>query len=301
MGHAIEVSTLGVAFGRLVAVRDVSLDVDYGQCHVLLGPNGSGKTTTVETVLGFRRPGHGTVRVMGLDPHDQHREVVSHVGALLQRGGVWFPMSPRRTLELTATYYPSARGVDELLDLCGLNHCATTPWRRLSGGEQQRLLLALALIGRPRILVLDEPTSAVDPEGHVRIRQLLGDLVASGTALLLTTHQLADAEELADVVTIIDEGVVVASGTPRELAGDATLSFETNEPIDAASLASALKAVVVELGPSKYRANTSGPEATAALTAAVAAAGVELVALRTRASLEEAYMDLLARHREAER
>ena len=152
-------SHLRVTFGSLVAVADVSLQVAYGEVVTLLGPNGAGKTTAVETLLGFRPPTSGTVRLHGLDPVRDHRDVVARTGALLQRGGVWFPMTPAQVLDLTATYYDAPRAPGELLALLDLERCRATPWRRLSGGEQQRTLLALALIGRPRVLVLDEPTT----------------------------------------------------------------------------------------------------------------------------------------------
>src|SRR5580658_10584712 len=154
MSFALDVNHLEVSFGSLRAVNDVMLQVNYGEVVILLGPNGAGKTTLVETVLGFREPDGGTVRLHGLSPTRDHHEVVVRTGALLQRGGVWAPMSPRDVLRLTASYYRAPRDVNELMTLLELDRCASTPWRRLSGGEQQRTLLALSLLGRPRALVL---------------------------------------------------------------------------------------------------------------------------------------------------
>src|ERR1035441_624801 len=203
MSFAVDVNHLEVNFGDLRAVSDVTLNVDYGEVVTLLGPNGAGKTTVVETLLGFRPPTSGSVRLGGLDPRRDHREVGARTGALLQRGGVWFPMSPAQVLNLTATYYDAPRTAKELLDLLDLRHCERTPWRRLSGGEQQRTLLALALIGRPRILVLDEPTTAVDPEGRQVIRELITLQRDRGCALFLTTHELNEAERLASRLVIM--------------------------------------------------------------------------------------------------
>ena len=159
MSHAIEVRDVEVTFGETTAVGGVSFTVDFGSTTVLLGPNGAGKTTTTETLLGFRRPSVGDVRITGLDPVAHHKEVIVNVGALLQRGGVWAPMSPREVLNLTATYYPAARDPRELLDQLSLTKCANTPWRRLSGGEQQRVALARAAYRVADIYVLDNPIS----------------------------------------------------------------------------------------------------------------------------------------------
>jgi ABC-2 type transport system ATP-binding protein len=302
VSHAIEIDSLCVAFGETVAVSNVGLTVDFGEVHVLLGPNGAGKTTTVETLLGFHAPSAGAVRLLGLDPVRQHDEMVTRTGALLQRGGVWFPMSPRDALRLTATYYGAPRAPEELIDLLGLARCSQTPWRRLSGGEQQRTLLALALLGRPRVLVLDEPTSAVDPEGHLAIRDVLAKERDRGCALLVTTHQLADAEAIADAVTIIDDGEVAASGSPRELSGPALLTIESSVALDAAALALALDAPVEDLGAGRYRVGAANtPEVLASVTDFVAGAGGELVSMRSRASLEESYLSILERRREGER
>jgi ABC-2 type transport system ATP-binding protein len=299
VSHAIEITSLRVNFADTVAVADVSLTVDFGEIHVVLGPNGAGKTTTVETLLGFRRPSGGTVRVVGLDPVRDHAEVVTRTGALLQRGGVWFPMCPRDALNLTASYYGATRPLDELIDQLSLARCARTPWRRLSGGEQQRTLLALALIGRPKVLVLDEPTSAVDPEGHLVVRELLARERERGCALLVTTHQLDDAESIADRVTIIDEGESIATGSPAELAGPSLLVVETSSPIDATALAVLLDAPVEVVAPTRLRiGSTNSPEIVAAVTKFVHDAGAELVALRSRASLEESYLRLLDHHRQ---
>ncbi len=299
MSHAVEIESLAVSFGATRAVRDVSVRVDFGEIHVLLGPNGAGKTTTVETLLGFRSPDAGTVRLMGLDPRRDHRDVVERVGALLQRGAVWSSMSPRDVLTLTATYYAVPRDVHQLMESLNLLSCARTPWRRLSGGEQQRTLLALALLGRPRVLVLDEPTSAVDPEGHRAIRDIVRGERERGCAIVITTHQLADAELLADTITVIAQGRVAASGTLDELSGAPVLVVETSIDVDHVALASALGAAVILEAHCTYRISAANtPALLAVLTTFLNERGAALRSLRSRATLEETYLSIVEADRE---
>ena len=298
VSNAVEVSELTVNFGALRAVDDVSLHVAYGEVVTLLGPNGAGKTTLVETLLGFRAPTAGTVRLHGLNPLRDHREVVVRTGALLQRGGVWFPMTPRQVLELTASYYDAPRDTDELLDLLDLGRCARTPWRRLSGGEQQRTLLALALLGRPRVLVLDEPTTAVDPEGRQVIRNLIASERDRGCALLVTTHELSEAERTSNRVVIMNRGHVVVDGTLDELSGAPEMIIELSGPVDASLLATQLGCVVTADAANRLRCETeSTPERIAELNSYLTSVGVTLIALRTRASLEERYLELIEQER----
>jgi len=296
VSYAIDATNLRVAFGEKDAVRDVTLQVNYGEIVTLLGPNGAGKTTVVETLLGFRPPTDGTARVHGLDPVRDHADVVARTGALLQRGGVWFPMTPRQVLDLTSSYYALPRDPRELIDLLDLTSCATTPWRRLSGGEQQRTLLALALLGRPKALLLDEPTSAVDPEGRQVIRALLASERERGVALLITTHELVEAERSADRLVIMNEGTVVAQGTLEELAGDPVLIIEASGPIDADALTRRLSATVTTIDATSVScavANT--PDTMAIITSYLAEQGVTLQGLRSRASLEERYLELVTK------
>ena len=298
VSNAVEVHHLRVDFGSLRAVDDVSLHVAYGEVVTLLGPNGAGKTTLVETLLGFRAPTSGSVRLHGLNPLRDHREVVVRTGALLQRGGVWFPMSPRQVLELTSSYYDAPRDTNELLDLLDLTDCARTPWRRLSGGEQQRTLLALALLGRPRVLVLDEPTTAVDPDGRQVIRDLVKSERDRGCALLVTTHELAEAERTSTRVVIMNRGHVVVDGTLDELSGEPEMILDLSGPVDATELAARLGCEVATETGHRYRcATTSSPERIATVNGYLTSVGVTLVSLRTRASLEERYMELIAEER----
>src|SRR4051794_15302593 len=162
---AVAVSDLVVRYGSVTAVAGVSFEAEAGEVVALLGPNGAGKTTTVETLEGYLRPSAGTVRVLGLDPVADHRRLTPQIGVMLQRGGVYPGMGPGEAIRLFASYYDTPDDPELLLERVGLRDVAGTPWRRLSGGEQQRLSLALALVGRPRVAFLDEPTAGVDPAG----------------------------------------------------------------------------------------------------------------------------------------
>jgi len=299
MSSAVEVSHLVVTFATLRALDDVTLNVHYGEVVTLLGPNGAGKTTLVETLLGFRSPIDGSVRLHGLDPVRDHVEVVARTGALLQRGGVWAPMSPRDVLRLTASYYRAPRDVTELMSVLDLERCATTPWRRLSGGEQQRTLLALALLGRPRALILDEPTTAVDAEGRQVIRQLIAAERERGCAILITTHDLAEAERASDRVVILNHGHVLAQGRLEDMAGEPAMIVQSSGPVDPVELATRLGCEVTLVSPLQLRCVIdSTPQRIAIITNYLASVGLSMVSLRTRASLEDRYLDLIAQERE---
>jgi ABC-2 type transport system ATP-binding protein len=294
MSNAIDISNLSVRFGSLEAVRDLSFSLQYGEILALLGPNGAGKTTIVDTLLGFRTPTSGSVRVHGLDPIRAHHEMTLRTGALLQRGGVWFPMTPRQVLELTSSYYEFPRPVNELIELLSLTEAQHTTWRRLSGGEQQRTLLALALIGRPKVLVLDEPTTAVDPEGRAAITTLLEVERARGVAILLTTHELDVAERVANRIVIVHHGSVVADGTLAELSGEPEIVIEVASPLADSELSAHLGCQVRSDGPRSLRilsAPTTALQNT--LLNYLESKGNSLVSLRTRASLEQRYLEII--------
>lgn len=302
VSHAVEVENLRVDFGAVCAVDGVSFHVDYGDVVALLGPNGAGKTTVVETLLGFRRPDAGLVRLHGLDPVRDHHDVTVRTGALLQRGGVWFPMSPRDALRLTASYYDAPRDPSELIELLNLTHCRSTPWRRLSGGEQQRTVLALALVGRPRVLVLDEPTTAVDPEGRQVIRDIIRAERDRGCAVLLTTHELAEAERLCDRLIIVHHGRTLVQGTLDELAGDEELIIEVSGRVDPHEIAELLGCEVSADGERVVRCRVAAnSQRITTLTQFLAERSLSVISLRTRATLEERYLELIADEREAAR
>jgi ABC-2 type transport system ATP-binding protein len=293
----IEVASLVVRYGATVAVDGLDLTAHAGQVLALLGPNGAGKTTTVETLEGYRRPHEGTVRVLGLDPVADHRALVPRIGAMLQRGGVYPAMTPAEALRLFASYYRDPEDPAGLLERVGLGAVATTPWRRLSGGEQQRLSLALALVGRPEVAFLDEPTAGVDAQGRIAIRQVVTDLRAAGVCVLLTTHELEEAERLADRIVIIDRGRVVAEGSPAELmaaGGGRQVRFGAPPALDVASLATAVGAPVEEESPGEYVVHADARPATVAtITAWLAERDLPLADLRAgRERLEDVFLRL---------
>jgi ABC-2 type transport system ATP-binding protein len=297
---AIEVSGLVVRYGAVTAVDDVSFSAEPGQVLALLGPNGAGKTSTVETLEGYRRPSGGSVRVLGLDPSRDAAALVPRIGVMLQSGGVYPGMSARQALTLFASYYESPAPVDELLSRVGLDGVEGTAWRRLSGGEQQRLSLALALVGRPEVAFLDEPTSGIDPQGRLVIREVIRSLRDGGVCVLLTTHELEEAERLADRVVIIDHGRVAADGTPAELrsaggGGDGEVRFGAPTRLDVDALAEHLGGVAVtETRPGEYVvAAPPTPATVAAITAWLAERDLPLADLRAgRQSLEDVFLRL---------
>jgi ABC-2 type transport system ATP-binding protein len=218
-GLAVRVTDLRKAYGARPILSGVSFDVRRGELFSLLGPNGAGKTTTVEILEGYRRADAGTVRVLGLDPAADGNALRPRIGLMLQEGGIDNRSTPREVLRLYAKFYRDPENPDDLLESVDLTRAATTKYRRLSGGEKQRLSLAIALLGRPELLVLDEPTAGMDPAAKQTTRERIAGLRAAGTTILLTTHELGDVERLADHVAVLDRGRIVAYGTPAELTG----------------------------------------------------------------------------------
>ena len=245
---AVAVDGLVMRYGDKVAVDGLSLTVERGTVTAVLGPNGAGKTTTLETCEGYRRPQRGTVRVLGLDPVADRRDLLPRIGVMLQAGGAWSGVRAMEMLRHVAALHAQPLDVDLLADRLGLGDCGRTPYRRLSGGQQQRLGLALALVGRPELVFVDEPTAGMDPQARRATWELLEELRADGVTVVLTTHHMEEAERLADRIHIIDRGRLIASGTPLELtrgagAGVATIRLVVTEPFPAGapqSLATAL-------------------------------------------------------------
>ncbi len=300
---AIAVDGLIKRYGGRTVVDGVSFAVDAGEVVAVLGPNGAGKTTTVEVIEGYRRADGGTVRVLGMDPAAGRRALRARVGLMLQDGGIDRRARPLETIRQFAAFHVGARDPAELLDLVGLRGVAHTTYRRLSGGERQRLALALALVGRPEVLILDEPTAGLDPEARALVRGLVGQLRADGLAILLTSHDLADVERLADRIIVLVDGRVLAAGTPGQLAAGLPprLRFELDRALDAddlRALGGRLSAVVHTIGSASYE--IEGVPPTPSLVGAVAAWCAEfdrlIVASRTvGGTLEDAYLQLVAR------
>ncbi len=300
MAPAVAVSALVKSYGPKLAVDGLSFTVEQGEVFGLLGPNGAGKTTTVETLEGYRRPDSGTARVLGLDPVGDRRSLTPRIGVMLQEGGLYPGIRPLEALRLFAAYYADAEPPDALLDLVGLRPAAGTLVRRLSGGPKQRLSLALALIGTPEVVFLDEPTAGMDPHARLTTWEVIGGLRERGATVILTTHAMDEAERLCDRVAIIDGGRLVALGTPGELtrsAGDGETRFTAAPGLDTEGLAGHLllaPAAVVESKPGEYVVQAApSPELVAALTAWLRDHGVALGDLRAgRRSLEEVFLQV---------
>ncbi len=235
----IEVQQLRKAYGGRAVLEGVDLTVRPGEVVALLGPNGAGKTTTVEIIEGYRAADAGTARVLGEDPRRAGPALKARVGLMLQGGAGLEPRAtPRDLVRLYAAFHTGARRPDELLEQVGLTAVDSTRVRRLSGGERQRLSLALALAGDPEVLLLDEPTAGMDPAARRDTRALVASLKGEGRTILLTTHDLADVEVLADRVAILHHGRIVANDTPEAIAtaGDPALRFGLHAPPDPSAL-----------------------------------------------------------------
>jgi ABC-2 type transport system ATP-binding protein len=216
----IAVTDLRKSYGAVEAVRGVSLEVLRGEVFAFLGPNGAGKTTTVEILEGFRERDAGEVSVLGGDPATARREWRGRIGVVLQESEVPGLLTVRESLELFAGYFERPRGIDETIALVGLTPQADQRAAKLSGGQRRRLDVALALVGSPELLFLDEPTTGFDPAARRAAWEVIEGLRELGTTILLTTHYLEEAERLADRVGIIKDGVIVAEGPPDEIGGD---------------------------------------------------------------------------------
>jgi ABC-2 type transport system ATP-binding protein len=276
---AISVRGLRKAYGNLEAVQGVDFDIEEGEVFGLLGPNGAGKTTTVEILEGYRRRDAGEVTVLGHDPQDPGPEFRERIGVVLQQSELWPNLSVRETHRVFAGYYQHPRDIDEVIELVGLNEKRDARVKTLSGGQKRRLDLGVALVGDPDLVFLDEPTTGFDPAARRAAWEMIRSLRALGKTVLLTTHYLDEAEQLADRVAVLREGRIVTIGTPRELTS-ADLEVEI-----------------------RYRRNgeeillrTSEPTRVLnELTADALARGEELERLEVRRpSLEEVYLALVS-------
>ena len=288
---------LSIQYGQTVAVDQVSFEAQAGQITVLLGPNGAGKTSTIEHLEGYRAASSGSSSVLGLDPITDHHKLTRQVGIMLQQGGIPTAIRPRELLQQYAGFFPDSLDPEDLLARVGLTSRSKTPYRRLSGGEQQRLSLALALIGKPKVVFLDEPTAGVDLEGRDLIRSLLLTLRQEGVCVLITTHDLAEIERLADKVIIIDHGKVIAQGSPTELMSATSsdhLLFGATPNLDCAALSAAVGSQASETSHGEYRVEAPpSPALVAAVTSWLAAQNIQLTDLRAeRQRLDDVFRRL---------
>jgi ABC-2 type transport system ATP-binding protein len=294
---AIVIRGLHKAYGKVEAVAGIDLTIAHGEVFALLGPNGAGKTTTVEILEGYRRRSGGDVRVLGVDPENGGRELRERIGIVTQESGIGLELTVRETLELYSAAYPAPLPVDDVAELVGLEESRDALLRTLSGGQRRRLDLALAVAGDPELLFLDEPTTGFDPSARRRSWELVEKLRSLGKTILLTTHYMDEAQNLADRVAVIARGRIVAEGAPAMLAGRANgtalVRFRLPEGVgtDALPLPGGVE---LEVDDRLVSFHTEFP--TRALTPLLgwaSARGEELEALTvTRPSLEDVYLEL---------
>jgi len=303
--NVVEVENLEVVYGSgrraIEAVRGVSFTARAGQVTAVLGPNGAGKTSTIEVCEGLRRATRGRVRVLGLDPggpraerHELHRRM----GVMLQEGGVYPSARPVDVVDQYCGLWKRRgaprRDAHELLERVGLVDRSRSTWRRLSGGEKQRLSLALALAGDPEVVFLDEPTSGVDVNGRDEIRRIISNLTARGCAVVLATHELAEAEKVADRVVIFDHGRVLVEGNLDDVRrARRTVTLRTARPLVLDDLPESIAPWLVEDEPGRYSIDEAPSGLVAALAVWLSERGIETLELRAGVtSLEEVFRTL---------
>ncbi|MFC8093936.1 ABC transporter ATP-binding protein [Streptomyces sp. NPDC057301] len=292
----IEVTDLRKSYGGRTVVDGVSFAVDEGEIFGILGPNGAGKTTTVECVEGLRVPDAGRVRVTGLDPVADHDRVTHVLGAQLQEGRLQEKLTVREALQLYAAFYPNPADWGPLAERLGLTDRLGAPFGKLSGGQKQRLFIALALIGNPRIVVLDELTTGLDPRARRDTWQLIEEVRDSGVTVLLVTHFMEEAQRLCDRIAVIDKGRIAALDTPagliRRSAGATVITFTPSGPLDEQELSAlpALASVAYKDG----RVTLAGSDDTVnAVITLLARHRITAHQLRVSdATLDDAFLDL---------
>lgn len=298
---ALTIRGLQYSYGTHRVVDGIDLTAESGSVLGVLGPNGAGKSTTISLAVGTRRPESGTVEIFGHDPVTEHATTSQLAGVMLQDGGLPMSSKPLQVLRHLSTLYENPVPVDELAEPLGLHDFAGRTMRRLSGGQKQRVALAAALIGRPRLVFLDEPCAGLDPQAREVVHSFIRDLADRGVAVVLTTHDLAEAEELSDEVVVIDRGRIIAQGAPEELrtasAGSRSLTIRLDSPVPAA-----LVDRLTELGPASAQGSMisldGAPTASqiAAACTAVAEAGLQITDIgMQRQSLSDVFFELTGR------
>ncbi|MGV8871267.1 MAG: ATP-binding cassette domain-containing protein [Rhodococcus sp. (in: high G+C Gram-positive bacteria)] len=298
--NAIEVRGLYMQYGDFTALDGIDFTVGTGEVFGLLGTNGAGKTTAMDVLTGFAAPTAGTVRVLGRDPMDDRTVIAARSGVMLQEAGFFEDLSVAATIDAWCRFVRDPRSRNEALDLVHMRDRASTPVGKLSGGERRRLDLTLALLGRPELLFLDEPTTGLDPQARKDTWKLLGDLVSTGTTVLLTTHYMEEAQALADRVAILDRGRVVACGTVAEVSQSdrATVRFRVADPRSTAALP-ALNGAEIAVDGSAVSVTTSDLDATLAeLYRWSANEGIQLIGTDiTHRSLESTFLEIATAER----
>jgi ABC-2 type transport system ATP-binding protein len=300
MSALIDVQHLHKRYGDTVAVGDVSFAVHEGEIFGILGPNGAGKTTTVECIEGLREPDRGEISVLGLDPVRDRAELTQRLGVQLQESRLPDQLRVAEALELYSSFYRDPADWRELMEVLGIAAKARTPFRKLSGGQQQRLSIALALVGSPRVAVLDELTTGLDPQARRDTWDLIEGMRERGVTIVLVTHFMEEAERLCDRVALIDAGQVVALDTPAALAErvetEQRIQFRPSVPLDDWLLESLPEVTrVIRKGDAVVVTGTS--EALNAVMSVLARNQIVAEQLRVeQASLEDAFLAFTGRH-----
>jgi len=298
-GPALVVEHLRKTYPGTVAVDDISFTVEEGEIFGILGPNGAGKTTTVECAIGLRTPDSGTIRVMGFDPQVDRAQVHAIVGAQLQTSALQPRLRVGEILDLYRSFYRDPADAGELLDALGLREKRSAFYKSLSGGQKQRLSLALALVGRPKIAILDEMTTGLDPQARRDTWELIEGVRDRGVTVVLVTHYMDEAERLCDRVALVDEGRIVALGTPAALAeqagGGKRVRFVPSQPFDDRLLTELPEVISLERQGHHVLVNGAGDLVnTVILTLAGAGVTANEVEVQS-ATLEDAFVKLTVR------
>lgn len=296
--RTLVVEDLSVRYGDFLAVDSVSFAARPGDITAVLGPNGAGKTSTIEVCEGLRRQSSGDVRVLGLDPHRDRGALANQMGVMLQEGGIYPSARPLDVVRQYCGLYSSGTAMsanpDELIELVGLSERRRTAWRRLSGGEKQRLSLALALAARPSIVFLDEPTSGVDVNGRTSIRSIIRNLADNGCTVILATHELDEAEKICDRVVIFDKGKVLVDGTLDDVRkARQAVRLRTVRPLDLNDMPENLAGWLIEETPGNYTIEDAPQGLIAALAVWLSERGIDVIELRAGMnSLEDVFKKL---------
>src|SRR5256884_4127522 len=295
---AIIVENFTKSYGSNPAVDELQFTVQRREIFALPGPTGAGKTTTIETLEGYRKPDDGRVRVLGLDPIRESQKLKPQIGVMLQQDGLYPGLTAREILQLFAGYYRQPQNIDSLLERVGLSTAKRTRCRRLSGGQKRRLALAVALVGNPILVFLDESYSGMDPQARLATWEIIRELKRNGATVLLTTHLMDEAERLADRIAIIDHGRLVALDTPSQMMGvqnATTVRFVAPTGLDCTQLAALPAAQRAEdIRPSSYLIETEAvPTLLAELTAWLRDNNITLSELHVgHGSLEDLFLRL---------
>lgn len=298
---ALTIRGLHYSYGAHRVVDGIDLDAESGSILGVLGPNGAGKSTTISLAVGTRRPEAGTVQIFGHDPVAEHETTSQLAGVMLQDGGLPMSAKPLQVLRHLASLYTDPLPVADLAEPLGLHDFADRTMRRLSGGQKQRVALAAALIGRPRLVFLDEPCAGLDPQAREVVHSFVRDLADRGVAVVLTTHDLAEAEELSDQVVVIDRGRIIAQGAPEELRSASPAARTLEFRIDGRA-GDELLASMRTIAPTSARGSALVVEGDlssaqiAALSTAIAEAGVRITDIDMHSqSLADVFFELTGR------